>query len=118
MKLLRNTGTERVIDLVRPWLVHGNQLDVVTSSLSLFAYSEILGELGKLQSTRLLMPAEDADLGLLGVDADRGARNRLQSRWLARRCAACQMVWGFDLRLRRSAAIIGPKWFTQRRTVS
>jgi hypothetical protein len=25
---------------------------------------------------------------------------------------------GFDLRLRRSAAIIGPKWFTQRRTVS
>jgi hypothetical protein len=29
-----------------------------------------------------------------------------------------EMVWGFDLRLRRSAPIIGPKWFTQRRTVS
>jgi DNA-binding response OmpR family regulator len=27
------------------------------------------------------------------------------------------MVWGFDLHLRRSAAILGPKWFTQRRTV-
>jgi hypothetical protein len=99
VKLLRNTGTERVIDLVRPWLVHGNQLDVVTSSLSLFAYSEILGELGKLQSTRLLLPAEDADLGLLGGDADRGARNRLQSRWLARRCAA----WlGDKVELRRA----------------
>jgi len=30
----------------------------------------------------------------------------------------CQVVWGLGLRLRRSAAIMGPKWFTQRRTVS
>lgn len=88
MKLLRNTGTERVFDLVRPWLAQGNELDVVTSSLSLFAYAEILGELGNLRSTRLLLPGEAADLGLLGGDADRGARNRLQSHWLARRCAA------------------------------
>ena len=29
-----------------------------------------------------------------------------------------QMACGFGLRLRRSAAILGPKWFTQRRTVS
>ena len=58
-KILRNTGTERVIDLVRPWLVQGNQLDVVTSSLSLFAFSEILGEVAKLQSTRLVLPPED-----------------------------------------------------------
>jgi hypothetical protein len=28
------------------------------------------------------------------------------------------MAWGFDLRLRRSTASIGPKWFTQRRTIS
>ena len=26
--------------------------------------------------------------------------------------------WGFDLRLRRSTASIGPKWFTQRRAIS
>jgi hypothetical protein len=30
----------------------------------------------------------------------------------------CQIVWGFGLRLRKFAAIIGPKWFTQRRMVS
>jgi len=30
----------------------------------------------------------------------------------------CQVVCGFGRRLRRSAAILGPKWFTQRRTVS
>jgi len=29
-----------------------------------------------------------------------------------------QVVCGFGRRLRRSAAILGPKWFTQRRTVS
>jgi transposase len=28
------------------------------------------------------------------------------------------IVWGLGRRLRRSAAIIDPKWFTQRRTVS
>jgi hypothetical protein len=27
MKIVRNIGTERVIDLVRPWLVQGNQLE-------------------------------------------------------------------------------------------
>jgi hypothetical protein len=88
MKIIRDTGTERVIDVARPWLIPGNQLDVVTSSLSLFAYSEILGEMAKLAKTRLLLPPKDADLALLGGDADRGSRNRLQAHWLARRCAA------------------------------
>jgi hypothetical protein len=67
MKILRNTGTDRVIDLVRPWLIQGNQLDVVSSSLSLFAYAEILGEISKLAKTQLLLPPEDADLALLGL---------------------------------------------------
>src|ERR1700722_1546989 len=88
MKILRNTGTERVIDLIRPWLVQGNQLDVVTSSLSLFAFSEVIAETSKLAKTRLLLPPAETALALLGTDADRSARNRLQARWLARRCAA------------------------------
>src|ERR1700680_1181118 len=29
-----------------------------------------------------------------------------------------KVLWGWGRRLRRSAATIGPKWFTQRRTVS
>ena len=32
--------------------------------------------------------------------------------------AGCHAVCGLGLRLRKSAAIIGPKWFTQRRTDS
>jgi hypothetical protein len=87
MKLVRNAGTERVIDLVRPWLQPGNQLDVVTANLSLFALAEILDEVSQLGKARLLLPPNGADLALLGVEADRTARNRLQARSLARRCA-------------------------------
>ena len=36
---------------------------------------------------RLVLPPNDAELGLLGTEADRAARNRLQGRWLAGRCA-------------------------------
>ena len=87
MKLLRNTGAERVVDLIRPQMKPGNQLDLVTSSLSLFAFAELRGDVSKLTRTRLLLPAEGGHLGLLGSPADRGARNRLQSQWLARQCA-------------------------------
>ena len=100
MKIVRNTGTERIIDLIRPWLIEGNQLDIVTASLSLYAYAEILGDVAKLAKTRLLLPPSETDLALLGGEADRGGRNRLQGRWLARRCAA----WLQDkVELRRAA---------------
>jgi hypothetical protein len=33
MKLVLNAGTERVIDLIRPWLAPGKQLDIVTPTL-------------------------------------------------------------------------------------
>lgn len=88
MKLLRNTGTERVVDLVRPWLKKGTQVDLVTPTFSLFAFGELLDDLGQLAKARLVLPALGEDLALLGSVADRAARNRLQTRWLARRCAA------------------------------
>lgn len=88
MKILRNTGTERVIDLIRPWLKPGNQLDVVTPSLSLFAFAEIIEEAFKLAKARLLLPPDGVELAFLGTEADRTARNRLQTPWLARRCAS------------------------------
>ena len=34
MKIVRNAGTDRVVDLLRPSLTAGGQLDVVTPSLS------------------------------------------------------------------------------------
>ncbi len=87
MRVVRNTGTDRVIDLVRPWLRLGHQLNLVTPALSLFALASLVEEIAALARTRLLLPPDGTDLSFLGSEADRAARNRLQSRWLARRCA-------------------------------
>ncbi|MDA8118893.1 MAG: helicase-related protein [Gammaproteobacteria bacterium] len=85
MRLVRNTGTDRVIDLLRPGLTAGRQLDIVTPVFSLFAFSEMLHEVAALTQCRLLLPPDSAGFMVLGSDADRAARNRLQTRWLADR---------------------------------
>lgn len=87
MKIVANTGTDRVIDLIRPRLKGGKQIDVVTPNFFLFAFAEILEALSGLGKVCLLLPLEEAELAFLGGNSDRAARNRLQTRWLARRCA-------------------------------
>jgi hypothetical protein len=87
MKLVRNTGTDRVIDLLRPQLKAGRHLDVVTPVFSIFAFSEMMKEVATLARSRLLLPPDGAELTVLGSDADRAARNHLQTRWLAGRMA-------------------------------
>ena len=85
MKLVQNSGTDRVIDLLRPNLTPGCQLDMVTPSFSLFAFSEMHHELAALFKCRLLLPQVTTELLILGSEADRTARNRLQNRWIASR---------------------------------
>jgi hypothetical protein len=85
MRLVRNTGNDRVVDLIRHSLGAGRQLDVVTPSLSLFAFVELMPQLAAVQGGRFVIPPESNELALLGSSADRAARNRLQSRWLAKR---------------------------------
>jgi len=87
MKILRNAGTERVLDVLRSALPPARSLDAVTPALSLFAFGELLEELRGLGCARLLLPHEGFDLAFLGTESDRAARNRLEARWLARRCA-------------------------------
>jgi len=87
MKLVSNTGTDRIIDLLRSQLTVCRQCDVVTSAISLFAFSELSDNLAALERCRLILSPTGADLALLGSDADRAARNRLQTRWLARQLA-------------------------------
>ena len=65
----------------------GHHLDLVTPALSLFALETVVQEVAELARTRLILPPEGTDLAFLGTGGDRAARNRLQSRWLARRCA-------------------------------
>ena len=89
MKLVKNSGSDRVIDELRLCLVAQGVLDVASPALSLFAFAELQESLSKLARCRLVIPAGNAgDLALLGTDADRAYRNRLQTRWLARQCAA------------------------------
>lgn len=77
MKFVSNDGTDRVLDLVRPWLKAGNGLDMVSPTLSLFAFAEVLGDAAKLANARVVLPAGQADgndeLGLLGSAKDRAA---------------------------------------------
>ena len=85
MRLVRNVGSDRVLDLIRPMLQPGHRIDVATPALSLFSFGEILREAANLGASRFILPDASHDLAFLGGAGDRGSRNRLQSRWLARR---------------------------------
>lgn len=87
MKLIPNSGTARVVDLMRPHLMPGNQLGCITPSFSLFAYAELRDALAKLERIQLILPPNDEGLEFLGGEGDRANRNRLQARWLANQCA-------------------------------
>jgi len=62
MKLIHNTGTDRVIDLIRPHLQPSSQLDCVTPTLSLYAFSELLKSLWGLEKVKLVLPLGEEDL--------------------------------------------------------
>jgi hypothetical protein len=85
MKLLKNQGTDRVIDELRTSLSAGGSLDAASHDLSLFAYGELREVLRRLSGSRLIVSPSQAEAQpLLGSDADRGARNQLSSHKLAR----------------------------------
>ena len=83
MRIVRNTGLDRVVDVVRPWFGAGNRVDLVSRTLSLFAFGQISGDLSQMAAARIVLPSNEADLEFLGSIGDRAARNRLQARWLA-----------------------------------
>ncbi len=87
MKLVQNSGSDRVIDLLLPHLVPGSRLGCVTPSFSLHAFAELREALSGLGQMQLVLPADNNQLELLGGEADRAQRNRLQVRWLAKQCA-------------------------------
>ena len=85
MKLLKNQGSERVIDELRASLTSGGGLDAASPALSLFAFGELRHALRRLAISRLVLPAAQVDAqALLGSDLDRGYRNQLNAHKLAR----------------------------------
>jgi SNF2 family DNA or RNA helicase len=88
MKLIKNSGSDRVIDVLRQTVQSGVSVDIASPALSLFAFFELRDLLNQVADSRLILPLNvDGDLTLLGSSADRAARNRLQARWLALECA-------------------------------
>lgn len=87
MRVLSNTGRDRVVDSIRPQLERGASLDVATSDLTLFAFAALKEELAKVEGARLIVPEQGLAGGLLGGVHDRAERNVLRSRWLAGRLA-------------------------------
>jgi hypothetical protein len=88
MKLIKNTGSDRVIDELRQTLAPSSSLALASPAFSLFAFAELRDLLEKLDTCRVVLPQVNGqDLGLTGSANDRAFRNRLQVRWLARECA-------------------------------
>lgn len=123
MRIISNTGDDRVVDELRKVLGRQSTLDVASPDLSLFAFGELRALLGQLLACRLVLPTSAAmPLDMLGGVNDRRFRNRLEVRWLARSCAEwierCCEVRGARARLPQSTMIVGHPDPAQRRVLT
>lgn len=88
MRLIANTGNDRVLDELQKTLPYASQFDVASPEFSLFAFSSTRDLLQKLAQCRLVLPLSgDGAIHVLGSDCDRASRNQLKNRALARDCA-------------------------------
>jgi hypothetical protein len=85
MRLLRNSGADRALDLLREWIAPNAGVDIVSPTFSLFAFAETRDALERIDRSRLVLgePSSVAS-SLLGSEADIAFRGRLQGRWLAK----------------------------------
>ncbi|VTR97585.1 helicase-related protein [Tuwongella immobilis] len=88
MRLVQNSGNDRVLEILRSILLPDSNVDIASSELSLFAYLEIHDFISKSAECRLIIPDPlNSGFQLLGNDSDRASRNQLKSRWLADICS-------------------------------
>ena len=57
MKLIKNIGSDRVIDELRQTLAPPSSLDLASPAFSLFAFAELRDLLEKLDACRVVLPA-------------------------------------------------------------
>ena len=85
MRLVKNSGNDRVLDVLASGLGEKCSFDCATSEFTLFAFGEVRHQLARCRNGRMLLPATaKAPTALLGTEHDRSYRNRFLSRWLAR----------------------------------
>jgi hypothetical protein len=104
MQLIKNVGSDRVLDHLQSNMASDGAMDAATDGLSLFAFEALKAQLDKAGATRLLLSSDKAKAqprqkldqaelllpvgdplagGLLGDEHDRERRNALQLRGLA-----------------------------------
>jgi len=88
MRISKNLGNDRVIDLVASHVTPGTKLDLLSARFSMYAFASVLPYLHQLKHARLILPRDADQLELTGGEADRPSRNMLRSRWLAGEAAA------------------------------
>src|SRR5258708_14969381 len=87
MRLVQNTGNDRVIDLLRDWVVPGSAVDVMSPELSIFAYAEVR-ELLESSPCRLLLGAPDeVEASVFGWSGGIASGGQLEGRWVGRLAA-------------------------------
>ena len=87
MKLISNTGNERVVDELRS-IAAGASLAAASTAFSLFGFAALREQLRSLNEFRLLVPQAEVERFILGEVADRALRNQLKTKWLASECLA------------------------------
>lgn len=87
MKVLSNTGRDRVIDALRDHITKGQVLNLATTRFSIFAFAALRKELAGILRVRAVIPESAAALALLGGSTDQAARNQLHGHWLAGKLA-------------------------------
>jgi len=99
MKLIKNTGADRVVDELKPALKPGAGFDLASPSLSLFAFGELHSLLAKVGQARLVLSSSAASpCALVGEASERTYRNRLSAFATARRLAEW-MLAGHQVKL-------------------
>jgi hypothetical protein len=88
VKLIKNTGSDRVAEELKAALREGAAFDLVSPNLPLFAFGELYSSLSTIGHARLLLSpiALQSDV-LLGNASERPFRNRLSAFANARRAA-------------------------------
>lgn len=71
MRMIRNVGIDRVIDLLRPEPQNGARLNAVMSPFSLFALDALIDGGRRLPSLRLIHPEDIPDIEIQGSGRDR-----------------------------------------------
>ena len=87
MRVVRNVGSDRVVDLLQQQAGAASSMDLVSPPPSLFGFSEVAPMLGSVRPVRAILPPLESSGVLLGDEADRPYRNRLIAPGLAREMA-------------------------------